>query len=67
MRDGRWKLIEDFASDSVQLFDLIADPNETTDVAAREPERAAAMRARLRAWRQSVGAAMPTFRDASKP
>lgn len=61
MRDGRWKLIEDFETDTAMLFDLVADPSETTDVASREAERVAAMRAALREWRQRVGAAMPTF------
>lgn len=66
MRDGRWKLIEDFETDTVLLFDLVEDPNETTDVAAREPARAAAMRDALRAWRQRVGALMPTFVEPEK-
>lgn len=61
MRDGAWKAIEDFATGAVMLFDLAHDPNETTDVATAEPARAAAMQAALRAWRQQVGAAMPTM------
>lgn len=60
MRDGDWKLIEDLATGAAMLFDLAHDPGETTDVAAREPARTAAMLAALRAWRQRVGAAMPT-------
>ena len=60
MRDGAWKAIEDFATGAVMLFDLAHDPNETTDVAAAEPARASAMQAAMQAWRQRVGAAMPT-------
>ena len=59
MRDGDWKLIEDFATGDVLLFDLAHDPAETDDRSTREPVRAAAMLAALRAWRQRVGAAMP--------
>jgi len=60
MRDGDWKLIEDFATGAAMLFDLARDPYETNDLAAAEPQRAAAMLAALRVWRQQVGAAMPT-------
>jgi hypothetical protein len=59
MRDGDWKLIEDFATGDVLLFDLAHDPAETDDLSTREPARTAAMLAALRAWRQRVGAAMP--------
>jgi len=59
VRDGDWKLIEDFASGQVLLFDLARDGGETNDLAATEPERAQALLARLRAWRQQVGAKMP--------
>ncbi len=71
MRDGDWKLIEDFASDTVMLYDLAHDPSETEDLAASQPERTARMRAQLHAWRQRVGAAMPTmnpnYQAAEKP
>ncbi|MBL8726721.1 MAG: sulfatase [Planctomycetes bacterium] len=60
MRDGTWKAIEDFATGAVLLFDLARDPGETTDLAAAEPARAAAMQAAMQTWRQRVGAAMPT-------
>lgn len=67
MRDGDWKLIEDFASGAVMLFDLAHDPSETNDLARSEPQRAATMLAALRAWRASVGAAMPTANPAFVP
>jgi arylsulfatase A len=64
MRDGDWKLIEDFASDTVMLYDLAHDPNETTDLATQQPRRAQRMREQLRAWRLRVGAKMPTWNPA---
>lgn len=38
----------------VLLYDLSKDPKETTDLAAKEPERAGRMRAALEAWQKSV-------------
>ena len=43
---------------------LASDPGETTDLAAREPERAAALRDRLHRWQGDVGAVgTPTNRE----
>jgi len=39
----------------VLLYDVSKDPNETTDLAAQQPERVAKMTAALAAWRSSVG------------
>jgi arylsulfatase A-like enzyme len=38
----------------VLLYDVSKDPNETTDLAAQEPERVARMTAELAAWKESV-------------
>jgi arylsulfatase A-like enzyme len=59
IRVGDHKLIENFDDGSVELYDLRSDVGETTDLAAAMPERAAQLRARLAAWRDEVGAAMP--------
>ena len=56
MREGKWKLVERYDDGKVELFDLSADVGETRDLAASDPGRAASMRARLRQWRQSIGA-----------
>jgi arylsulfatase A-like enzyme len=50
--DGDWKLI-DFSYrrspvDSVELFNLREDPNESTDLSEAEPERLNAMRNKLK-------------------
>lgn len=59
IRDGDWKLIEFFETDSAELYDLARDLGETTNLADREPQRVAALRAKLAAWRAAVGARMP--------
>jgi arylsulfatase A-like enzyme len=56
VRDGDWKLVEHYEDGRVELFDLASDPGEATDLAAREPKRAAELRARLAQWRLAVGA-----------
>lgn len=56
MREGDWKMIEDYETGRAQLFDLSKDAGETTDLAEQEPERVSAMQGKLKAWRASVGA-----------
>lgn len=70
IRDGDWKLI-DYFGDSfdatgnyrpgprLELFHLADDIGETADRAAQEPERAAELQQRLRAWLASIPATIP--------
>jgi arylsulfatase A-like enzyme len=53
MRVGRWKLIDGPEEESLELFDLEADPEERVNLAEREPERVAGMRLRLRRFREA--------------
>jgi len=52
IREGDWKLIvpdsmKKASAGKTELFNIAADPNETTDLADKEPGRVEAMRARL--------------------
>jgi arylsulfatase A-like enzyme len=52
IREGDWKLIVPDATrkasaEKTELFNIATDPNESTDLAAKEPQRVEAMRARL--------------------
>lgn len=70
MRQGEWKLIQWFEQEQPELFNLREDLSETKNLAAQEPERVAAMLAKLKAWQKDVGALMPTKNgdyDASRP
>ncbi|MCE9611942.1 MAG: sulfatase-like hydrolase/transferase [Chthoniobacter sp.] len=55
VREGDWKLVENYEDESVELFDLAKDPGETTNLAAQETARADGLRKKLREWRQRVG------------
>ena len=67
VRAGNWKLLEYFEDGRGELFNLRDDPSEKADLAAQQPAKAAELRQRLRAWRESVGAAMPKPNPAFKP
>jgi len=60
IRCGDLKLIEYYEDGKLELYDLRNDLGERTDLAARMPERAAALRTKLDDWRRAVGAQMPT-------
>ena len=60
-RDPPWKLVLDEASGTAVLYDLAADPGETTDVAAAHPEVVAELRGRLEALRERCEAAAERF------
>jgi arylsulfatase A-like enzyme len=60
VRQGRFKLIEFFEDNRLELFDLASDPKETTNLAESQPEQARRLQRRLAAWRREVGAQMPT-------
>jgi arylsulfatase A len=60
VRMGDWKLLEFFDDGHLELYNLRKDIGETTNLAAAYPERVAIMHARLKEWRKSAGAELPT-------
>jgi arylsulfatase A len=60
VREGDWKLIESYDDDRAELYNLARDVGEKSDLASREAERVARMRAALAAWRDSVRAQVNT-------
>jgi arylsulfatase A-like enzyme len=66
-REGDWKIVADETLEKPELYDLSADLAERTDLAAREPERLAAMMKRLRAHQAEVEAEGPTWPAATTP
>lgn len=60
IREGDWKLIEFYEDGHLELYNLRNDIGEQNNLAEGESARAKAMHAKLAAWRESVGAEMPT-------
>ncbi len=60
VRMGRYKLIESFEHERLQLFDLENDVGEQNDLAAEMPDRVAQMHEVLQRWRREVDAKLPT-------
>ena len=56
LRLGRWKLVKTWASDLLELFDLVADPGEVRNLASESPERTAQLHALMREFLSDVGA-----------
>ncbi|MFM7180549.1 MAG: sulfatase [Verrucomicrobiales bacterium] len=56
VRDGRWKLLCAYDGSSPQLYDLIADPSESENLAANEVSETARLKAEVVAWHNSLPA-----------
>lgn len=67
VRLGRWKLIEWLEDGRTELFDLSTDLGEQHDLAAAQPAITADLLRQLHAWRESVGAKMPTPNPLHQP
>ena len=59
IRHGRWKLIEFYHLETVELYDLQNDPGERNNLVDAYPERVEELRRRLSAWQKRMGAKMP--------
>ncbi len=59
VRSGKYKLIENFDDDSLELYDLSTDLGEAKNIAEKFPDVAGSMKKGLVEWRASVKAAMP--------
>ena len=59
IRDGDWKLIEFYHYNNFELYNLAKDPGERTDLAKRNPRKAAELSAKLSAWQKRMKAKMP--------
>lgn len=56
IREGDWKLIEEYETGKVMLFNLAEDIGEKTDVSKTHPARKTALHQKLKQWRATVGA-----------
>jgi len=56
IRVGEWKLIENFADNSVELYQLKNDPRESTNLASKNPQKRRELLKKLIDWRKTIGA-----------
>ena len=63
IRMGEWKLIENYETGAVELFNLGNDIGEKNDLASAQPDRVKAMRAKLHVWYREVGAKFLSAKD----
>jgi len=63
IRKGQWKLLEFFEDGHIELYDLDGDIGEKNNLADKMPEKAKEMHERLKDWRKSVNAKVPTERN----
>jgi arylsulfatase A-like enzyme len=54
VRDGQWKLLVNADGSGAELYDVVADPRETRDLAADQPALAARLKDLVLAWRRSL-------------
>lgn len=59
VRQGEWKLVENFETGKFELFNLKEDIGETKNLLKRQPEKAQALSKLLKKWQLSVDANMP--------
>ncbi|MCL4786714.1 MAG: sulfatase [Verrucomicrobia bacterium] len=60
VRSGDWKLHEFFEDGRLELYNLRQDLSETNNLAAKLPDKTRTLHQMLAAWRQEIGAPMPT-------
>lgn len=58
VREGDFKLIENFEDGSLELYNLSEDLGEQKNLASSMPEKAKELQAKLKSWREAVGAQM---------
>ncbi|MEZ6137676.1 MAG: sulfatase [Pirellulaceae bacterium] len=59
VRSGKFKLLEYYENETIQLFDLENDIGEQNNLAKSQPEIAEKLRKMLHGWRNEVDAKMP--------
>ena len=67
VRAGNWKLLQEFETEKLSLYDLADDIGETRDLASRYPEKVKSLLTKLKSWQKDVGADLmrpnPEYKD----
>ncbi|MCX5683605.1 MAG: N-acetylgalactosamine-6-sulfatase, partial [Planctomycetota bacterium] len=54
VREGKWKLLVSADGGGAELYDIAADPKETTNLAGKDPVTAQRLTEKALAWRKSM-------------
>lgn len=65
LREDNWKLVVQDHYKTVELYDLAADPGETTDLSRQETATQDRLLKKLRAWQKETNAYIPTERKST--
>jgi arylsulfatase A-like enzyme len=65
--DGKWKLVNLNNRKPVEFYDIVTDPGETTDLAAKNPEVVKALKIKLENWQRSANASLAGLDKTEKP
>lgn len=65
--EGDWKLIEFFEDGHLELYNLAIDQGEQYDLSSTFSDKANNLHTKLKNWRQSVDASMPSVNPAFDP
>jgi hypothetical protein len=60
IRQGRWKLLEQFETEELALYDLDGDIGETSDLSAVHSDKVRHLHEKLVDWRRQMKAILPT-------
>lgn len=63
IRSGDYKLIEFFEDGRLELYNLQNDIGEQQNLAGKQPQIVKKLHAKLKSWRKSIGAPVPTERN----
>ena len=56
VRADNWKLLQEFETGKLSLYDLADDIGETRDLASLYPEKVKSLLTKLKSWQKDVGA-----------
>lgn len=59
VREGDYKVVNQYRTGLYELFDLKTDPHETKDLAGKMPEKLADLKQKLEAWRKAMNIVVP--------
>ncbi len=62
VREGDWKLIKNYETNKIELYNLANDESETTDLSKKNSKKAKEMHNKLLDWLKSVNANMPIMK-----